>query len=137
MNKRLGELINEFDNLEEQTVRTFNQLFPMAKLGKLVLNREGRAEFISYPEHWTVEILDMAHANTRNIKLNNLKTIKHVMEPFKPVNRGRDGKPRAVVIDGVHFDSVADALRHYGIKSHQFPMMFKKVAPNEYVKKNS
>jgi hypothetical protein len=63
----IGELINKFESLENQTVEEFNKLFPMSPL--------------NYPKHSVISIGNL-YGNSREIIIGN-ETIYHEITVLK------------------------------------------------------
>jgi hypothetical protein len=84
----IGDLINKFDNLEEQTVKTFNELFVNSQLVGYNLTDE-------------VSIGEMMGANTRLVSVNG-NVVSHLISPSVKITqkRARSQKPIAVLQDG-------------------------------------
>ena len=84
----IGDLINKFDNLEEQTVKTFNELFVNSQLVGYNLTDE-------------VSIGEMIEANTRLISVNG-NVVSHLIAPSVKIaqKRARSQKAIAVLQDG-------------------------------------
>lgn len=71
----IGDLINKFESLEDNSVKTFNKLFILSPI-------------ITDDNSETVTIGDMVHANTRVITIGDT-TFHHVFEPTKNVTQRR------------------------------------------------
>lgn len=139
MKKLIGDLINDFDSLEshEQTVGKFNEMFPNAKLGKWVPTFDGIPEFEEYPHTWKVEIGEITNEDKRVIKLYEKITIVHDMRQVYPNQRQKKGRFIPVTVDGINFDGIRIAARHFCMSIDQFHRKFIKTKEGTYERRNN
>lgn len=131
--KSIGDLINEFESLEHQTVGEFNRLFVTNKIGFLVYEEDINSyRFEEYPKDWSVEILGVAPNDNRWILLNNEREFIHEMRRDFSSKKSKKGNNKAITVQGIEFKGVMIASRYYGLSVDQFHRRFKEVDKNKY-----
>jgi len=139
MKKLVGDLINEFDELDEdkQNVETFNKMFPNSRLGKWVFTIDGITEFEEYPRKWRVQIGEITREDNRIITLENKVQIEHSIRQIHPSGNKKSGRFTPITIDGVRFDGIRIASRSFGLSIDQFHRKFVKKQEGIYERRNN
>lgn len=131
--KSIGELINEFESLENQTVGEFNRLFPTNRLGEYIYQEDINSyKFEEYPHDWSVEVLNVAPNDNRWILINNEKEFIHEMRRDYSHKKIKKGNSRIITVMGQTFTGVMVAARNYGLSVDQFHKRFNEVEKDKY-----
>lgn len=131
--KSIGELINEFEQLDIQNVGEFNRLFPTNKLGEYIYQEDINSyKFEEYPNEWSVEVLGVAPNDNRWILLNNQREFIHELRRDFRHEKRKHGNSRTVTVMGETFKGVMVAARNYGLSVDQFYRRFSEVEKDKY-----
>ncbi len=131
--KSIGDLINEFESLENQTVGEFNRLFTNNKLGKYIYEEDINSyKFEEYPKEWSVEILGVAPNDNRWIILNNQVEIIHELKRDYSHKKIKKGNNKVIKVNGIEYQGVMIASRHFGLSVDQFHRRFEEIEKNKF-----